>query len=280
MHVQSYVNERFLMRLYSVISVLAAALFCLAPKVPAQEFAQQFNVPQTFDLLTQPGMSGSHLGVKLRDIDPDRAKVVNLGDPRGVEVMGVEEGSPAEQAGIKAGDVLLSYNGENIVGAQQLGRLVSETPRSRKIKIEYWRDGKVSTVIATTAGPALMQFSNQGTTIFPGVGLIESFPMPFMVWKTPFGFECESLDSQLAEYFGVKRGVLVRSVVKESPAAKAGLRAGDVVTQIGDHGVYEPKDITSYIRGERRSFYPLTLEVTREHKLVTVKINPAPDAQQ
>ncbi len=268
------------MRLHSVLPVVAAAVFCLAPRLPAQ----QLNSPQTFSLFGQSGINGSHLGVSLRDIDPDRAKVIKLGDPRGVEVMGVEDGSPAEQAGIKAGDVLLSYNGENILGAQQLGRLVSETPRGRKIKIEYWREGKVSTVTATTAGPAAVQFPSQGELQLmkmpPFIPFESSSPMPFMVWKTPFGLECESLDSQLAEYFGVKHGVLIRSVVKESPAAKAGLRAGDIVTQIGDHSVYEPKDITSYIRSERRSSYPLSLEVTREHKPVTVKINPAPEAQQ
>jgi serine protease Do len=268
------------MRLYSVIPVVAAAFFCLAQELPAQ----QFSAPQTFDFLSQSGMSGSHLGVRLKDIDADRAKVINLGEPRGVEVASVEDGSPAEQAGLKTGDVLLSYNGENILGAQQLGRLVSETPRGRKIKIEYWREGKVSTVIATTAGPAAMQFPSQGELQLMKMQGFEpfesSFPMPFMVWKTHLGLECESLDAQLAEYFGVKHGVLIRSVVKDSPAAKAGLRAGDVVTQIGDHSVYEPKDITSYIRTERRSFYPLSLEVTREHKAIAVKINAAPDAQQ
>jgi serine protease Do len=268
------------MRLHSILPVVAAALFCLVPQLPAQ----QFDSPQTFSLFGQSGINGSHLGVSLKDIDADRARVINLGDPRGVEVVGVQEGSPAEQAGIKTGDVLLSYNGENILGAQQLGRLVSETPRGRKIKIEYWREGKVSTVTATTAGPAAMQFPNQGELQLmkmQGFGPFESsFPMPFMVWKTPFGIECESLDSQLAEYFGVKHGVLIRSVVKDSPAAKAGLRAGDIVTQIGDHGVYEPKDITSYLRTERRSFNPLSLEVTREHKAIAVKISPAPDAQQ
>jgi len=198
-------------------------------------------------------------------------------------VVGVEDGSPAEQAGIKTGDVLLSYNGENIVGAQQLGRLVSETPRGRKIKIEYWREGKVSTLVATTAGPAVVQFPAQSELQLmkmEGFGQFESFPMPFMAWKTPFGLECESLDSQLAEYFGVKHGVLVRAVVKDSQAAKAGLRAGDVVTQIGDRSVYEPKDITSYIRTERRSIYPLSLEVIREHRAVAVKINASPEAQQ
>jgi serine protease Do len=259
-------------RLYSVPLL---GLLCLASHLSAQQF-----IPRTFDFLSQSGAGGSHLGVKLRDIDPDRAKVINLGDPRGVEVMGVQEGSPAEQAGIKTGDVLLSYNGENIVGAQQLGRLVSETPPGRKVKVEYWRDGKTINVTATTAAPAPMQFSNEGPPILPGFSMIESFPTPFMVWKTALGIECESLDSQLAEYFGVKRGVLIRSIVKDSPAAKAGLRAGDVVTQIGDHSVFEPKDITSYLRSDRRSVYPVSLEVTREHKLVTVKINRAADSPQ
>ena len=268
------------MRLFSLLPVVTAALFCLAPQLPAQ----QLNSPQTFSLFGQSGINGSHLGVSLKDIDADRARVVNLGEPRGVEVVGVEDGSPAEQAGIKTGDVLLSYNGENILGAQQLGRLVSETPRGRKIKIEYWREGKVSTVTAITAGLAAVQFPSQGELQLmkmQGFSSFESsFPMPFMVWKTPFGIECESLDSQLAEYFGVKHGVLVRSIVKDSPAAKAGVRAGDVVTQIGDHSVYEPKDITSYIRAERRSYYPLSLEVTRDHKSIAVKINQAPDVQQ
>jgi serine protease Do len=266
------------MRFYSAIPLLTAALFCLAPQLPAQ-----FNAPQVFDFLAQSGTSGGHLGVRLRDIGPDRAKVINLGEPRGVEVMGVEDGSPAEQAGIKTGDVLLSYNGENIVGAQQLGRLVAETPRDRKVKIEYWRDGKTSTITATTAAPRPMDwFPNEQIHLIEpgGLGAIESFPTPFMVWKTPLGIECESLDSQLAEFLGVKRGVLVRSVVKDSPAAKAGLRAGDVVTQIGDHTVFEPKDITSFIRNERRSFYPLSVEVTREHKAVTIKINVPQDGQQ
>jgi serine protease Do len=267
------------MRLPSVLLFVAAALFCLAPAVPAQ----QFTVPRSFDFLGQSGMNGSHLGVHLRDIDPDRAKVINLGDPRGVEVMGVEDGSPAEQAGIKTGDVLLSYNGENIVGAQQLGRLVSETPRGRKVKIEYWREGKVSTLVATTAGPPAIPFPGQGELQLmkmEGFGPFDSFPMAFMAWRMPFGMECEPLDLQLAEYFGVKHGVLVRSIVKDSPAAKAGLRAGDVVTQIGDHSVYEAKDITSYLRAERRSYYPISLEVTREHKALAVKINAGPDGQQ
>ena len=71
-----------------------------------------------------------YLGIALGDIDADRAGVLKLGDERGVEVVQVEDGSPADNYGIRSGDVLLTYNGETILSVQQLGRLVRETRAS------------------------------------------------------------------------------------------------------------------------------------------------------
>ncbi len=103
-------------------------------------------------LCAQPA---SYLGVGVTGIDADRASVLKLGEPRGVEVHNVQPDSPAEQAGIQPGDVLLSYNSEEILSPPQLGRLVSETPPGHKVKIEYWRAGKKKTVVVTLAAPAL-----------------------------------------------------------------------------------------------------------------------------
>jgi serine protease Do len=258
------------MRIAWLIPALVAALICFGPQLTAQ-----YNSPRAFSFSMDPA-SGSRLGVGLRDIDSDRANVIKLGDPRGVEVMSVEEDSPADHAGIKAGDVLLSYNGEAVMGAQQLGRLVSETPRGRRVKIEYWREGKVATLTATTAAPQATAFPAMPDLDIQDVhGWAQSIPTPTLIWRTPLGIECESIDSQLAEFFGVKRGVLIRSVSKDSPAEEAGLRAGDVVTRIGDRPVTEPKDIVSYVRLESRSPKPFAIEVIREHKPVNVKIAPA-----
>jgi serine protease Do len=266
-----------MMRSYFAIPLLALGLACVTRPLPAQ-----------FNLFTEQGATGSRIGVVLRDIDADRASVLKLGSVTGVEVVLVQNGSPADHAGIKVGDILLSYNNESIVGAQQLGRMVSETPVGRKVKIEYWRDGKVVTVTALTAAfrspmplilnPDAPNFPTSSDLFLPG-----SFPSPIMVWSNPFGIECEALnvhDSQLAEYFGVKRGVLVRSVAKDSPAAKTGLRAGDVVTQIGDRPVGDPKDITYYLRQEQHLAKPLSVEVMREHKPVTLRVNLSQDPQQ
>src|SRR5579883_1998931 len=84
--------------------------------------------------------TGSHLGVRLTPITADRASALRLGEPRGVEVQFVQPESPAAKAGIRVGDVLLTYNNEEILSPQQVGRLVAETPPGRKIKIQCWRE--------------------------------------------------------------------------------------------------------------------------------------------
>jgi S1-C subfamily serine protease len=81
---------------------------------------------------------------------------------------------------------------------------------------------------------------------------IPDVPKPMMSWRSArLGIDGESVDSQLAEYFGVKEGVLVRSVMRDSAAAKAGLKAGDVITKIDDSRVTSPREITAVLRGMR-----------------------------
>ncbi len=231
---------------------------------------------------TQLRSGGSYLGVGILDIDADRAAALKLGDARGVEVTKVEEGSPAAAAGLKAGDVLLSYNGENILGAQQFVRMVEETPQGRKVKIQYWRDGKTqsTTVTVGAAQPRGLEFPSR----FLGFPDIRGITMPdipntLLVWKSSMlGIECEPVDSQLAQYFGVKQGVLVRSVRKGSGADKAGLKAGDVLTAMGDQSVATPRDVTSFMRMHDTG-RPVTVALMRDHKELTVTITPT-DGQE
>jgi serine protease Do len=263
------------MRFSFSLPVLAAAS-CILPGLSANVLAAQYPSPNQVLVAMQPR---SYLGVGLLDIDGNRAKAIHLGDVRGVEVMHVEEGGPADDAGIRVGDVLLSYNGETIIGAQQVGRLVAETPVGRKVKVEYWRAGKQQTVLITTAGG---HFSGFGSPImnpdqeFPDMrNFTMDIPDPLLIWKNgALGIVCESLDTQLAQYFGVKQGVLVRSVGENSPAAKSGVRAGDVITAIGDKAVSNPRDVSAYLRMERRrALKSVSLELTRERKPIVVKVS-------
>lgn len=218
--------------------------------------------------------AGSYLGIKLSDIDADRARILKLGESRGVEVKSVEEGSPADTAGIQPEDVLLSYNGENIVGAQQLIRLVQETPAGRKIKVQIWRDGKERSAMITTAAPHAMDsagpilgFAFPDGRIYP-VAPATIVPRPILVWRdVVLGMDFEQLDSQLGEYFGVSGGVLIRSLDKGLPAEKCGLKAGDVIVSVRNKPVVTAHDFTSCLRTPGS---PATVTLVRNHKKIEV----------
>lgn len=278
----------------SLSNILAIALTGLILPLSAGAQSQYernlTDLDQQFALLTNPvgGWAaqlrphGSYLGIKLMDIDADRAKALKLSDVRGVEVTAVEEGSPAEAAGLRSGDVLLSYNGENVVGAQQFIRLVQETPQGRKIKIQLWRDGKPQTVTVTTGAPkSLFELpSNLVDLTIPAPRILTTeIPDPLMLWKNSLlGVECEPVDSQLAEYFGVKRGVLIRSVERGSAADHAGMKAGDVLIAMGNRPVATPRDVNSYMRSEHEPGKSIPLSLVRNHKALTLNITPD-DAQ-
>jgi hypothetical protein len=98
------------------------------------------------------GARGStFLGVGVAEVDTDRAKELHLRDERGVEIKNVEEGSPADKAGVHEGDVVLEYNGDRVEGTAEFIRMVRETPSGREVKLLVWRDGATRTLNPTLA---------------------------------------------------------------------------------------------------------------------------------
>lgn len=99
-------------------------------------------------------------------------------------------------------------------------------------------------------------------------------PRALMSWSSgQLGIEAESLDNQLAEFFGVKQGVLVRSVAKDSPAEKAGIKAGDVVVRVEDTKVGAPREVTSAVRAARKdNDKTVGITVVREKKELSLKV--------
>ncbi len=258
---------------------LLAALLATSGRVQAQ--SDSFRA---FQLVTQARSQWSYLGIQFIDMDADRASRLKLSEERGVQVVTVEQGSPADNAGIRPDDVLLSYNGENILGAQQLMRLVRETPPGRKVKIQLWRSGKAQTVLAVIgalpshapAAPAhLMNFPSPDWRGFKATDV----PNILMTWTNlALGIECEPVDSQLAQYFGVKRGVLVRSVAKDSAGERAGLKAGDVLTSVGDRGLTSPEDLRRV--PQHQPGKPLPVSLVRDHRQITLTVTLPADDQQ
>ncbi|MGO9260484.1 MAG: PDZ domain-containing protein [Bryobacteraceae bacterium] len=224
-----------------------------------------------------------YLGIGVQDIDADRAKALKLKETRGAEVTSIVDDSPAAKAGFKEGDVVLDYNGQAVEGGEQLSRLVRETPVGRQVKIGVWRAGASVTLSPTVeARKGAMSFSSNGSWTMPNIEIpMPNFNMPDIeiprlqpMYQSPMlGIEGESLgqEEQLADFFGVKDGVLVKAVTRNSAADKAGIKAGDVIVKIDDSRVTSTREITSVLRSVRGKT-SINVTVVRSKKEMTLPV--------
>jgi serine protease Do len=213
----------------------------------------------------------SYIGVMVQEIDSERSKELKLHEEAGVEVTRVEPDSPADRAGMKVGDTIVQYNGQRVEGMEQFSRLVHETPAGREVKLDIVRGGAPQALMAKIGMRRPTPFAAMPAPMERFEFQMPDIPRSLMSWRSSvLGIECESLDGQLAQYFGVKEGVLVRSVTKGSAADKAGIKAGDVITRIDDAKVAAPSDISSRIRSLRGKSAPMVL--MREHKEMTLSV--------
>ena len=223
------------------------------------------------------------LGVGVVEVTPDRAKALKLKEGTGAEVTHVEEDSPAAKAGLKEHDVILEVNSQKVDDSEQFVRMIGETAPGSNVALVLWRNGARQKVTATLDARPLqfLTFSGpNGDWIAPlppvppnGNGFWES--PPFMTGQSArVGFEGETLTPQLAVFFGVKEGVLVRTVSEKTPASKAGLKAGDVIVKVGGTPVSSTREISGVIRNLHRN---VTFTVVRNHKEVLLNLEIAQD---
>ena len=268
-------------------AVLAVAAWAVAPVMAQSEPQppQPPRPPRVERRVIVAPRGGSYLGIGVADIDAERAKALKLGDEHGAEVKNVAEDSPAAKAGLKDGDVILEYNGQRVEGTDQLQRMVRETPPGRQVRLQVWRNGAAQNVQVTMGsrrggGRALVMpdgkefhFEMPEMPGMPPMPQMPDLPSGMMSWRSPvLGIESESVGSQLGQYFGVKEGVLVRSVGRDSAAEKAGIKAGDVIIKVDGTTVTSPREITSVLRGLRGTKRTVPVVLVRERKEMTVNV--------
>lgn len=267
--------------------VLGIGTMCLAACLAGPAAFGQTTAPRARAASGVQQAETSYLGVGVLDIGTDRARALKLKEERGAEVTSVDPDSAAAKAGLKEGDVILEFNGQKVEGQENLTRLVRETPVHREVKIVIWRNGAEQTLTAAVGSRKeyQMNFGN-GTVVIPPMNMPPmppATPMPSLdlpqfrtlMMTGSLGIMGESLgqESQLAEFFGVKEGVLVRSVNKNSAADKAGLKAGDVITKIDDTTISTPQQINGALRAARTKT-TVNVTVVRNKKEMSLTVTP------
>ena len=256
-----------------IVGTAGAAV--LAPRVLGQtpgdrERAESRGFQLPFD-------GGSQIGASVRDLDEADVTREKLATPRGAVVESLDPDGPAGRAGLKAGDIVVEFDGEAVRSARHLTRLVRESPAGRTVTATVVRGGtRTALELTPVSRPA---FGLDGQAYRESMRSLEELGrtidlesmMGLSGGRGRLGVTVQPLTPQLAAYFGVKDGLLITSVRDESPAAAGGLKAGDVITTVNGTSVTTQSDLVHVLRsaGENTD---AAIELMRERKTVSATV--------
>jgi serine protease Do len=230
---------------------------------------------------------GAFLGVGTEDISKENMARYGMREVRGVGVTQVQKDSPAEKAGLKKDDVILRFEGESVTSVRKLSRLVGESAPDQTVRLTISRGGSEQEVSATLAKHDLSKLLGAGIrdevwrNLQNDLPQMKDFPPQNGDGNFVFSFggnrrigiSTQPLTKQLADYFGAKDGgVLITSVNENSPAARAGLKAGDVITAVDGEKMASPGDVSRAINKKQDG--EVSLAVLHDHNSRTVTLTP------
>jgi serine protease Do len=211
-------------------------------------------IPQLYG---QGHVTRGWLGVVIQELSPELADQFDVKDESGALVNEVAPGGPAQQAGVRRGDVIVEFEGEKIESWNELPRVVAGSPVGQEVDIVVMRGGKRKS-IGVTLGE------------LPG----ESFTPASAPASSELGLQLQPLTQELADRLELEgaRGVLVSQVEPGSPAEEAGLQQRDVILEVNQESVDSPEDVRAQVsegdssvlflvqRGERTQFFVVKRE--------------------
>ncbi len=278
---------------------LASGTLAAGPAHPGAHDVQQAPTAATGDTVTkfQHSPAPVYLGVFPQTLSEQRAAKLGVSPPQGIYLLKVVEGSPADQAGLKPGDVVVSINGQAVVNGEHFRDLLRKQTPGQAMALEIIRDKQRLTVTVvpdkprasitvTVDGPfgitvdpkALQKQAEEARQLAEQLRRlgeqhrVEIKPKALaMVFsdRGRLGVRTQTLSEQLAQYFGVTEGVLVTEVLPGSPADKVGIRAGDCLVQIGDRPIRDGRDLSRELRHTEAGEIKVTLVRNKQTLVVT-----------
>jgi S1-C subfamily serine protease len=265
----------------------AAVLLCVSGAVwgSSPRVASPRGVPQR---------AQGYLGIEFHDLTDDQSAALQLKNGRAVEIVMVDHDGPAGNAGLRPHDVIVSMNGQAVAGAESLRKMIHDAGAGVGIALSILRSGQSLTVTAQLADRADVEREALARMAVPVPPEeedvpVESFtetpspaPTPksenfleMMLHTAPFtGLAMEAMTPQLGGFFGAPVGVglLVQTVMPNSPAATAGLRAGDVVLRADGIPMKSGAAWMKHLHASRGS--AIALGVLRDKHEMTVVLVP------
>lgn len=249
---------------------------------------------------------GGYLGVQTEEVNAENFAKFGLRDVGGVAVEKVLENSPAAAAGLRAGDVIVKLDGEAITSTRKLTRLISEIAPDHQVRLTIIRGGSEQEVTATIGKRPSPKFDNGNFTfsapgridlerlreMAPLAGIPELKDLPkgemprvfttpegegkAFVWRSgegrQIGIAGYPMTKQLSERFGVEGGVMINNVREDSPAAKAGLKAWDIIVEVDGKAVKGDFDLIRAINSKKEGDVQLT--IIRDRNRQTISVTP------
>jgi len=282
--------------------LIVTSSFILAFGQTPQPGGEREKTPQAFSFHFDG--DGGYLGVQTQEVTKENFGKFGLREVRGVAVERVMENSPAAAAGIKEGDVIVRFNGDVVTSSRKLTRLVGEVDPDHQVRLTISRNGSEQEITATVGKRPMARFGDGNFTFdlpqgriqmpelqekFKGLEKLKGWskdgPQVFQfpggqgesfVWRSgsgrQIGVSVYNVTKQLGERYGVDGGVMINEVRPDSPGAKAGLKAGDIIIEVDGKPVRNNFDLIKAVNAKTSGDVQLT--IMRDRNRQTISVTP------
>ncbi len=231
-----------------------------------------------------------YLGVLVGDFDSDSAAKLHLKEAKGAVITLIDHDAPAAQKGVRVNDVVLQIDGQPIENAEHFSRILREIPAGHTITLVLLRDGAQQTVTVQLADRKKMEHdvwnkldsgADSGGSA-PAMGILSGgsgdvpstgFHMPFFGSTLNVGALVEPLAAQMAEYLGIKSGLMVKQVARKSEADAAGLKAFDIILKVGTETIATTADWDRTLRANQNKPVQITVLRDRRQQVLTLQVD-------